>query len=359
MKESLFRHLLELTALNAVSGAEEAVAAYMAESLRSLADRVEVDGFGNVVAVRQGPSGTRSLMVVVHSDEVGCVVQSILPNGMLRVEPMGWVSLRALPGTRVRVGPRSLPGVVGVPPAHLESGERELLLPFHALHVDVGACSETEARALGLAEGDSVAFDAPLVRLSAGDLVTGKALDNRVGCSVLLELFDAIRAEELSVTLIGAVAVQEEIGMRGARMIAHRWHPDVAVAVDTVPAEDVGALNTNVPRFSLGGGPVVQLVEGVMSAYAGTVHHPAVKRLIMRAAREEGIPVQVSVSGRWTTDAAAVHITGEGIPTGFVSIPRRYAHSPVEVLDLNDAARAVELLVAVVRRVGTADLRFL
>lgn len=360
MKDAIYGHLQQLTACNGVAGAEQAVVARLADSFGPLADQVEVDDFGNLAAVRQGPPGGRSLMIVAHSDEVGCQVQSILPNGMLRVEPMGFVSLRAMPGARMRVGEGGVLGVVGVPPAHLESGSgQESLTPFHALHVDVGAGSEVSARALGISEGDAVAFDAPLARLGTGDLVTGKALDNRVGCAILLELFQALRHEPLPVTLLGAVAVQEEIGMRGARMLAHRWRPNLAIALDTVPADDVGAVSGNIPRFRLGGGPVVQLTEGVMQAYVGTVHHPGVKRLVLQAARETEIPIQLSVSGRWTTDAAAVHTTGDGIPTGFVSIPRRYAHSPAEVLDLSDAARAVDLLAAIVRRAGVADLRFL
>lgn len=356
MSEELFARLQRLTALDGVAGAEQPVARHMVVELGPLADRVEADPFGNVVAVRQGPPGGRSLLVVVHTDEVGCLVQGILPNGMLRVAPMGYVSLRSMPASRVRVGPRGIPGVVGTPPAHLDTGAGAGLLPFAALHVDVGADSAEQVRALGIGEGDPVAFDAPLIRL-AEQRVTGKALDNRIGCAVLLELFSALAGTELPVTLLGAAVVQEEIGMRGARMVAERCRPDLAVAVDTVPADDTAPGGLSAP-VRLGHGPVVQLAEGVMAAYVGTVHHPAIRRLIQGAAAALAQPLQYSVSTHWTTDAAQVHTSAGGIPTGFVSIPRRYAHSAGEVLDLADGAAAVRVLAEVVRRAGGVSLDF-
>lgn len=359
MTERLYQRLAELTALDGVSGSEQSVVAYLAEALAGLSDEVDLDPFGNLVATRHGPSGGRRLMILAHSDEVGCIVREIRPDGMIGLLPMGLLSLRALPGSRVRIGRGAVPGVVGVPSGHLE-GAAGAPAPDSALHIDVGAASESEVRDLGIQEGDPIAFDSPLRRLS-GSRVTGKAIDNRIGCAILLELLERLRGEALPATLLAAVSVQEEIGMRGARMIGSRWQPSLAIALDTVPAEDAGSWTGPGRSGSvrLGAGPVVQMVEGVISAFTGTVHHPGVRRLILEASRRAQTPVQFSVSGHWTTDAAAVHVSGAGVPTGFISIPRRYSHSPVEVLDLRDAERAVDLLVEVVRTAGQADLHFL
>lgn len=360
MSGGLYRRLAELTALDGVSGSEQSVVSYLIEALTEVSDGIDVDPFGNLVATRQGPSGGRRLMIVAHSDEVGAAVREIRPDGLLGLLPMGLVSLRALPGSRVRVGRVGAPGVVGVPSGHLESAGPGQQLDAAHLHVDIGATSEGEVRDLGIHEGDPIAFDSPLQRLT-GSRVTGKAIDNRIGCAILLELLARLRGEILPVTVMAAVAVQEEIGMRGARMIGHRWEPTLAIALDTVPAEDAGSWTgaNRAGGIRLGAGPVVQMVEGVMTAFTGTVHHPGVRRLILEAARRAQMKVQFSVSGHWTTDAAAIHVSGSGIPTGFVSVPRRYSHSPVEVLDLRDAERAIDLLAEVVRSAGQADLNFL
>lgn len=357
LKQNIRALLQDLTALHAVSGHEQPVVRYLADRLRPLADEVEVDRFGNVTATRRGPEGAPCMALVAHSDEVGAVVHSITTGGLLRMEPVGVVSPRIFPAARVAI--KGLLGVVGTPAGHVEGDDR--VRPIAELAVDIGAGSEAAVRAMGIGEGDPITFVADLASLGGGgDLVTGKALDNRVGCAILLALLELLKDQELSVTLRCVITVQEEIGMQGAAMVAQRLQPEMAIALDTVPADDTRVSGGAMPRFRLGGGPVVQLREGVMRSYVGTVHHPGVLKAIKAAALREGIPLQVSVSGRWTTDAAAFHTAAGGIPTGFISIPRRYAHSPAEVLDLNDPAQAVRLLVSLARDPGTGrDLSFI
>jgi len=165
---------------------------------------------------------------------------------------------------------------------------------------------------------------------------------------VLIALLEELRGRDLPGTVHAAVSVQEEVGMRGARMLAERLRPDYAVAVDTIPTDDVReAGQMALSHLALGRGPVVQMMEGIPGVFLGTISHRAVTGVILKTAGRLGIPVQRSaLYGFYTTDAAAVHIAGAGIPTGMVSIPRRYAHSPVEVVNLNDAVHAVHLLRA-------------
>jgi putative aminopeptidase FrvX len=353
--EKLKSYLRELTALPGISGAEGDVARCMAEHLRRFADRVDVDDYGDVMAERHGGTAP-SLMIAAHSDEVGAMVRSITADGFLRFHTIGFVGHAILPAARVLVAGK-FPGVVGAQPAHLETeADRARVKPPALLHIDVGAQSEAEVRAWGIREGDQITFVSELVELHNASRVMGKAIDNRIGCAVLLSVFEALRGEELPGTLYGVANVQEEIGSRGARMSTARLKPDWAIALDTVPADDTPLASESL--FSLGKGPVIQLIEGRAEQYIGTIIHPRVRDYILQTAEAEEIPVQLSAAyGSWTTDAALIHVTGEGVPTGFVSIARRYAHSPNEVLDLNDAIRAVQLLTALVRR-ETTDLKF-
>lgn len=340
--------LRALTRLDGVASAETDVARYLADALKPLADSVSVDAFGNVVALRHGKQDGPRLMIAAHSDEVGLMVRRITPDGFLRFHAIGAVSPAVLPATRVLVG-GTWPGVIGTIAGHMDLGGHASVRPITALHVDIGAGTEAEARGWGVREGLPIAFASELCELHNPALVMGKAIDNRIGCAALLDIFDRVREVELGGDLYGVVNVMEEMGLRGARMTTARVRPDWAIALDTVPAEDTPM--SEEPGLAIGRGPVLQLIEGRPEAFVGTVMHPKVRDLLLHVAGEEGIDVQLSAQyGNWTTDAAAIHVGAEGIPTGFVSIPRRYAHSPNELLDLTDAVKAVRLAVAAIRR---------
>lgn len=331
---------------------EQAVVRLMRERLRPFADEVTVDPFGNVIATRHGdPDGPR-LMIAAHSDEVGAVVTAIQPDGFLSIQPVGELGASILRGARVRVSPGII-GTVSAKPGHLESVANEMGESAHfPLCVDTGARSEEEARDWGVREGSYVVFESPLVELNNPRLVMGKAIDNRVGCAVLIAMFEELVDNSLPGTLYGVVNVLEEVGMRGAHMTAFGLQPDYAILLDTVPTNDVPfSQGPDSIHFRIGGGPVVQLLTGKGELFLGTVAHPRVRDLIIETAAEEGIDVQLSAAyGLWVTDGASVHVAGEGIPTGFVSIPRRYAHTPNELADLTDALAAKQLLIAIAER---------
>jgi endoglucanase len=248
------------------------------------------------------------------------------------------------------------PGVIGTVAGHLEGGGPAHVRQVPELHIDVGAVSEAEARTWGLREGDPVTFASELCDLHNPALVMGKAIDNRIGCAVLLDIFERVQSTPLGGDLYGVVNVMEEMGLRGARMTTARVRPDWAIALDTVPAEDTPMSPEH--ALGIGRGPVVQLIEGRPDAFVGTAIHPKIRDLLLDTARAERIEVQLSAQyGNWTTDAAAIHLGAEGIPSGFISIPRRYAHSPNELIDLNDAVKTARLAAAVVKR-NVAGLSF-
>jgi putative aminopeptidase FrvX len=347
--------LRELTALSGIASAEADVARYMRDSLRPFADQVEADNYGNIIAVRHGVERGPRLMIAAHSDEVGLMVRSITPDGFIRFHAIGMISPAILPATRVLLDGK-FPGTIGAVAGHLDSSGAPRVRAISELHIDIGAASEAEARAWGVREGMPITFMSELRELHNPDLVMGKAIDNRIGCAVLLDVFECLQGEKVRGEIFGVANVMEEMGMRGARMTTARVQPDWAIALDTVPAEDT-PLSTE-RTFSIGKGPVVQLIEGRPEAFVGTAIHPKVRDLILDVAKAEAIPVQLSAQyGNWTTDAAKIHLAGAGVPSGFVSIPRRYSHSPNELLNLNDAAQAARLLVALAQR-NNADLSF-
>jgi endoglucanase len=221
-----------------------------------------------------------------------------------------------------------------------------------ALHIDVGASSAQEARTWGIREGTVATFESGLVTLENTNLVCGKAIDNRIGCAILVETFASLQGRTPASTVYGVVNVMEEIGLRGARMTSVQVKPDYAIVLDTVPADDTPLGKGNAAMgFRIGGGPVIQMIEGVKANMSGHVIHPRVRDIIFETAQELGQPVQLSAAyGNWTTDGTAIHTSSGGIPTGSVCIARRYAHSPNEVCDLRDGVGATQLLAAIAER---------
>jgi putative aminopeptidase FrvX len=335
----------ELSAIFGPSGYEQPIAEHVLAMLQTTADDTTIDTFGNVVGTFYGEhSALPRLLILAHLDTVGALVVDIEDHGLLRVAPQGLVSAQALCGARLRVNGQ-VPATVALAPGHLASPTAP---SWDALRVDVGAGRRSAVRALGIQVGDAMTFDGAFHLLPSSHILLSPALDDRTGCAALLWAFQDRRRPRMTVHL--GFSVQEEIGMRGARMIAERVKPDWAIIVDTVP--ETHTVPDQPASFRLGDGPVIQVAEGVQSAYVGTMHHPAVRRHLEAVAQSQSCPLQYSARTRaWTTDGAAVMLANQGIPTGFLSIPRRNAHSANEMVALSD----VEQLAALLQAVAHAD----
>jgi putative aminopeptidase len=358
LKAKLKRQLGEYAAIDGVAGHEHAVVRRLVDDFRPLVDRVDVDSFGNVVATKQGPDGAPSLMVAAHSDEIGGVVRSIEPGGVIRFERLGGVNETLLVGRAVRINGHR--GVVGARSGHLMSPEERLTVPrLQDLYIDLGFDCAEDVEALGIKVGDPIAYEAPMRELANPDRLSGKALDNRISCVMLLELAARLKAVELNCTVHWAVMVQEEVGLRGAQMTTFRLNPTAAIVVDTMPAggtPDVSA--TRELGAEIGKGPVITV--GSQSGSGGIIVPLAMRDLMTDAARAANVPYQLSLFHGGNSDAAAVHLVREGLPTGVVNIARRYSHSPVETLDINDCVNATLLLEQAVRNFGpSTNLAFL
>jgi len=308
------------------------------------------DGLGSSIA-RIGDAAPL-LAVVGHIDEIGLVVTHIDENGFLWFAPIGGWDPQILVGQRVEVRGRDglVPGVVGRKPIHLlEPDQRKKVVELKGLHIDVGAADRDEAATL-LRVGDPVVIAAEPQPL-AGDRLVSRAMDNRLGAYVALEALRRCHERgSLRGSFAAVAAVQEEIGLFGARTAAFAVRPDLAVAVDVTHATDApGVDEKQIGSHPLGSGPAIG---------RGSTLSPKVFELLVEAAEDAGIEHTISASGRATsTDADAIQISRSGIPTGLVSIPLRYMHSPVELVDLGDVEATVELIAAFAARLdGSIDL---
>lgn len=358
LKQRLIDRLGAYAQIDAVAGFEQAMVERLVSDLAPLVDEVFIDPFGNIAATKQGPVTGPSLMIAAHSDEIGGVVKAVEADGMIRFERLGGLVETLLVGRAVRI--KGLRGVVGVKAGHITPPSEQFSVPpLRDHYIDLGFDTAAGVAALGIEIGDPIAYEAPMRELANPDRLSGKALDNRIGCAILVELASALRDRELSSTLHFVSTVQEEVGLRGAQMITHRLNPTAAIVLDTMPAggtPDVSA--TRDLSMRIGAGPVVTVVS--QSRGGGIIVQAAIRDFLLRVAAEQGIPVQRALFYGGNSDAAAVHLVRSGVPTGVVNLARRYSHSPVETLDINDAIGAFELLrAAAVEFSAATDLSFL
>ncbi|MFV8830275.1 M42 family metallopeptidase [Alkalihalobacterium sp. APHAB7] len=340
-KEVFFTELKELAAIQGGPGNEQKVVKQLVEWFKPYSDKVEVDHMGNIFAYKYGKQPGPTIMVSAHSDEIGCVVRDIDERGFLRVERTGGMIEALMVGRKIQVNDHF--GVIGVKAGHLQTPEERKKVPsIYELYVDIGATSRQEVREMGIQIGDPITYISDLDRFSNGDLICGKAIDNRSCCVLLLELFKSLEQDDFNGTLVGVIAVQEEVGLRGAKVATYKVNPDYAFVLDTIPCADTpDSLGSGYP-IGIGKGPVIPALAG--GGVRGNIMSRQMKQVIIKFAEQLDIPYQLAVMSGATTDLAAVHLEREGILGGAITFARRYSHSPVEVANLNDFEQGLVLL---------------
>ncbi|WP_078428382.1 M42 family metallopeptidase [Alkalihalobacterium alkalinitrilicum] len=346
-KETFFTQLKELAAISGGPGNEHRVVQNLVEQLKLHSDEVEVDQMGNIYAYKHGKQPGPTIMVSAHSDEIGCVVRDIDECGFIRVERTGGMLEALMVGRKVQVNDHF--GVIGVKAGHLQSPEERNKVPsIYELYVDIGAKSKQEVKEMGIQIGDPITYISDLDRFSNQDLICGKAIDNRSCCVLLVELFKALAKGDFNGTLVGVIAVQEEVGLRGAKVATYKVNPDFAIVLDTIPCADTpDSLGSGYP-IGIGQGPVIPALAG--GGVRGNIMSRQMKKCIIQFAEQLEIPYQLAVMTGATTDLAAVHLEREGILGGAITFARRYSHSPVEVANLNDFEQGFILLKAMIER---------
>lgn len=317
----------------AVSGDEGEVRKIVLNEVRPYADEVKVDALGNVL-VTKPDSGKHPLrvMLAAHMDEVGLMLTHDDGEGIYRFEIVGGIAASDLAGKAVWIGKDHIPGVIGLKPLHLGHGDdHKKPIDLEDLHIDLGpATSKGKV-------GDRATFATSFIQL--GPSLRGKALDNRLGVATLIEL---VKHTPPNIDLLAAFTVQEEIGLRGARVAAFTFNPDLAIILDSTPAYDLPAWEADEnDRYNtrLGAGPAIYVAD------SATLSDPRLVHYLIKTAEEHKIPYQIRQPGGGGTDAGAIHKQREGIPSVSVSVPGRYHHSPASIVRLSDWQHTWELVL--------------
>jgi endoglucanase len=322
----------------AVSGDESEVRKIVLEEVKPYADDVKVDALGSVLVTKNGRGRKRvRVMLDAHMDEVGFMVVDEDGEGLYRFETVGGIDVRLLVGKQVVVGKERVPGVIGAKPIHLMSAdEYSRKVPLDSLRIDVGLAGKAKV-------GDRAGFATRFRRV--GPSILAKSIDDRIGVATLIELVKQVPS---NIDLCAAFSVQEEIGLRGAKVAAQYFNPDLAIAIDSTPANDLplhdGSENMRY-NAKLGLGPAIYVADG------STLHDPRLVRFLRETAEAEGIPCQIRQPGGGGTDSGAIQRSLAGIPTVSVSVPHRYTHSPVSIARVDDWKHTLELFHAALKRI--------
>ncbi|PWB74802.1 MAG: hypothetical protein C3F07_06980 [Anaerolineales bacterium] len=322
----------------AVSGDEAEVRRIVLEEIKPYADETRVDAMGSVLATRYGRGKRRvRVMVDAHMDEVGFFLVAEDGDGTYRFETVGGMDVRHLLGKQVLVGRERTPGVIGGKPVHLMDGdERKRKVPLEALRIDLGPGGRARV-------GDRAGFATQFRRV--GPSIMAKSIDDRIGVATVIEL---LKHAPSNIDLCAAFSVQEEIGLRGAKVAAQYFKPDMAIAIDSTPANDLplhdGSENISY-NTKLGSGPAIYIADG------STLHDPRLVRFLSEVGDAENIPYQFRQPGGGGTDSGAIQRALAGIPTVSVSVPHRYTHSPVSISRVDDWKHTLSLLHAALKRI--------
>ncbi len=328
-------HLKTLCELQGVSGREEQVREYILSVLKAspVQKDITVDSMGNVLCYLHGKKHiTKKVMFAAHMDEVGFIVRGITDDGYLQFETVGGIDKSVLCGRRVRIG--SQVGIIGCKAIHLcEKDEADTLPEAKDLLIDIGAQNKEDAEKK-VTVGDTAVFDTPFTEMQS--LVMAKAIDNRAGCTLLLELAQKTPPYDI----ILAFTVQEEVGLRGAGVAAFTVRPDVAVAIDSTTANDVADVSAEKQVCAVGKGAVVSFMD------RATVYDTVLYKQIREIADALQLPNQTKTVIAGGNDAGAMQRAAGGARVAAVSLPCRYIHSPSSVVSLKDMEATLALLFA-------------
>ncbi len=331
--------LIKLSNVKATSGDETEMRRTVRPYVEEHVDDLRVDALGNLLTVKKGFGEVPlKVLVTAHMDEVGLMVVDHDSSGLLHVRAVGGIDARLLPGLDVRVGEEQLPGVIGLQAIHRAKENAKKVTPLEKLTVDIGAASEDEAKNLAPI-GTRVTFATEARRL--GDLIAGKAFDDRAGCTTLISL---LQAPPYPFDLHAVFTVQEEVGLRGARVAAYTVDPDVAFALEGTIADDLPKEEDASPTSEIGKGPVITVMD------RSYISDARLLRYTIRLAEELEIPYQFKQPGVGGTDSGAIHLARGGVPTLTVAVPCRYIHSPTSLLHPQDLERTATLMEALLRR---------
>jgi tetrahedral aminopeptidase len=324
----------KLSNASGVSGNEKEIRQTIKDEVTPLVDEVTTDSMGNLFATKKGGDNSLKVMLSAHMDEVGLFVDQVEGSGFVRFKKIGGIDDRVLLSKKVLIGENKTPGVIGLKPVHLGGGRG--VVGSDDLFIDVGASAKDDKLAK---VGDTAIFATKFEQ--SGDILRGKAFDDRAGCAVLIELLKG----SYPFTIVGVFTVQEELGLRGATVAAYNVNPDFAFALEGTTAGDTPMKRDVSPSTNMGGGPAITVMD------RSFISDKRLVRLLEDTAKKENIPYQFKRTITGGTDSGAIHLSRGGVPSVTVSVPVRYIHSPVGLMNVNDLNSAILLMSKALQRV--------
>jgi len=362
--KSIIEELEYLTSIPALSGMEDRMIKEMVNRFKPLADKVEIDRLGNVTATFFGNLNNEpSLLVFAHVDELGLMVRKIEKNGYIRFDRIGGVPEKTLMGQFMDIhtidGKNMVTGIVGTYAHHFTPPEAKLTVPSNKdMYIDIGVDSSSEVLDKGINIGSGITYHPDFKQIS-DHRVSGKTLDNRIGCLMLIALAEHLKKNKPAGNVYVVASVQEEFNIRGVMPVFYLLEPDASICVDITPACDTPDLNFTY-EMSLGKGPAVtQMNFHGRGTLAGIIPNPHLRMFMENILDEMNIPWQRDMSlGVITDDAFTIMAGTKGVAMAHFAIPMRYSHSPIETADIRDIKAGIQVLNKIVSRFDhSLDLR--
>jgi len=327
-------------------GYEDEVRTLVVRFLSEISDEVKVDKMGNVIAIKKGKEEYPKILLAAHMDEVGFIVTHIDDDGFLRFTPLGGLLPHVLSGQQVTIisDNKKVPGYIGIKPPHLMSEEeRKKPIEIDNMFIDVGAQSAEEAHKMGIHIGSVGTFSTKFKKLTSKK-VLGKAFDDRAGLTAIIQTFYNLKDSDYNI--VAVATVQEEVGLRGAKVAAWQTNVDYAIVLEGTTAADTPESNTHKRSTVQCKGPAITVADKsiIVPAY--------IVRTLTEIAEKYNIPYQFKQTISGGTDAGAIHLTKEGIPAGVISIPCRYIHSAASILCIDDLKNTIKLVEAFIKEIS-------
>ena len=339
--------LKSLTDVNGISGHEMQVKSLMKDYLTPVSDEIVEDRLGGIFGKKNATHGTKSLMISGHLDEIGFIVTQIDEQGYIYFTTIGGWWNQVMLSQKVTITTENGKEIRGIicskTPHDLSPEERKKPVDIKNMYIDIGVGSKEEAKEAGIELGNMITPYSEFESLANDKYLTAKAFDNRYGCALAVDVLQQLKDENIDINLYAGATVQEEVGLRGAKVAANLIKPDLAIAVDVGVAYDVPGMTNEKNEGKLGDGPLAILMD------ATSIAHDGLRKHIKDVAEHHNIPVQWATTPGGGTDAGSIHVANEGIPTITIGVPLRYMHSNVSVLNIDDYTNSVRLITEIVR----------
>ncbi|WP_110927174.1 M42 family metallopeptidase [Bacillus massiliglaciei] len=339
--------LKELTDAKGIAGNEREVRKVMEKYIAPFADEVTTDGLGSLIAKKAGNEDGPKIAVTGHLDEVGFMISQIDDKGFLRFQTVGGWWSQVMLAQRVTIATRKgdVTGVIGSKPPHILSADaRKKPVDSKDMFIDIGASSREEAEEWGVRPGDMAVPYFEFTVMNNEKMLLAKAWDNRIGCAIAIDVLRQLQEIDHPNVVYGIGAVQEEVGLRGAKTSTFQIKPDIGFAVDVGIAGDTPGVTSKEALSKMGEGPQIVLYDASM------VSHKGLRDLVTDTADELNIPYQYESMPGGGTDAGSIHLTANGVPALAITIATRYIHSHAAMLHRDDYENAVKLIVEVIKR---------